>query len=678
MTTEEQLTVDLALFGLWLESAEPPPPMRVSDWALEKRQVSAESGSPHPGEWRHERAPYLVEIMDCMSLSHPSTETVFAKSAQVAGTEAGINLAGCTIDHDPSPIMIVLPTLDEAQKYNRTKLQPTIDATPSLHSLVREQKSRDASGSTAAFKRFPGGYLILTGANSSTGLQMLPVRVLIMEEVSEYPAEVGGRGDPVTQAETRTTAWEHVGYKRVYISTPGIEGECRITNKYQASDQRRLYVPCPQCGNFIILKWEQMRWRNTESPWDVYCICQGCGGVIEETHQPEMVAAGRWIKTCFDDIGDIIPKKEIDSAQRREAPGRQPGFHIWQAYSLFASWESCVTRWKDAEGNPFKEKGFYQQVLGVAWKETGEAPDHEKLFLRRERFVAGIVPDGVLAITGMADVQKNRIEWAIYGWGVKLSGWLLDKGVIEGDPGDDEPWLELEAVTEKIFEGPGDTAWHVDAFGVDAGYLSHRVYLFCRGRKRVFALDGRAGHTHPAIGTPRPVSIDWKGKKIKKGCQLWPTGTWMLKSWVYDMLRKTVEGPGNDGHWKPGTLHFPDICDQDFFKQITAEYVENVEKRGRTIREWRQVKGQPNEQLDIVVGSLALAVHLGLDRMTPRQLSALARQRGADPEIVRQDVNAAKAEPAGRGQNQADRVPAPALQKPARRRRKVRGGRARF
>lgn len=612
-----------------------------------------------------------------MSFADPCSEITVKKSVQIAGTEAGLNLFGYVVHHDPCPMMIVLPTLDEAAKYNRIKLQPTIDATPVLQGRVKEQKSRDASGSTAAFKRFPGGHLVLTGANSSAGLQMVSIRVLILEEVSEYPAEVGTRGDPVTLAEKRTTAWTSVGYKRVYISTPGVEGECRITKKYEASDMRQFYVPCPHCGDYITLEWEQLKWRNEQHPWRAYYGCQSCGSAIEHAQKHAMVAGGVWIKSCFEDAAHIIPAEGIEKLRRRQAPGREPGFYINQLYSPFVAWDDCVTEWKDAEGNPFKEKVFYQQVLGVAWKESGDAPDDEKLYLRREAFPAAIVPRGVLAITGMADVQKNRIEWALYGWGVKLSGWLIEKGVIEGDPGSDGVWDQLEAIIERPLEDEAGNIWNVDAFGVDAGYESHRVYLFCRGRQpRVFAMDGRAGHTHPAMGTPRPVDINWKGKKIRKGCQLWPVGTWMLKAWVYEMLRKTIEGPNDDGRWKVGALHFPHICDREFFKQITAEYVEDVETRGCTMRVWRKKTGQPNEQLDIVVGALALAVHLGMDRLTPRQWEQLAKQRHVAIETVREGLQAAAATPAGEGRSQEEKAAGPAV--PLRKRRRLRGGRARI
>src|SRR5262245_41533248 len=108
----------------------PDAQVTVDQWAEEKREVAAES-SPRPGRWSNKLVPYLREIMFELSPAAVNTrEVTFAKSAQVAGTEAGINLFGHTVDVAPAPMLIVLPTIDEAKKYVDVKLGPAIEATP--------------------------------------------------------------------------------------------------------------------------------------------------------------------------------------------------------------------------------------------------------------------------------------------------------------------------------------------------------------------------------------------------------------------------------------------------------------------------------------------------------------------------------------------------------------------
>jgi phage terminase large subunit GpA-like protein len=227
----------------------PPRRRRVSQWAEDERFVSRESGSSLPGKWSNSVAPEMVEVMDCLTPAIPGRTVTLKKSAQLSGSESGINLFGHVVVDDPGPMMIVLPTTDEVKKYVRVKLQPAIDSTKTLKARVREQKSRDEDSSTTTFKKFDGGFLQLVGANSSSGLQMVSIRVLILEEVSEYPFDVDGRGDPVEMAIERTQAWE--GREKIFFcSTPGLDGVCRVSQKYEISDQRRRYLPCPHCGTY--------------------------------------------------------------------------------------------------------------------------------------------------------------------------------------------------------------------------------------------------------------------------------------------------------------------------------------------------------------------------------------------------------------------------------------------
>ena len=632
-----------ALVAGLIAGITPPAEMTVAEWAEQERKVSAESGSPYPGDWSNDLAPYGVEVMECMSFSDPCRQVTLVKSHQVAGTEFGVNLAGYVIDKHPSPIVIVLPTIDEGSKYERVKLAPTIEATPALKHRVKTERSRSREGSTMAFKRFRGGFLQVTGANSSTGLQMISCRVLIAEEISEWPLDAGNRGDPLAQVEKRLTAWSQKKPKRYYGSTPGVTGECRITEKYEASDQRRYYVPCPHCGTFQVLNWGNMKWRNTTAPIHAYMVCAAHGCIIEHFEKKAMVVAGVWIKTYEDggaEPGRTIDPEDLQRYRDRPSNGREPGFHIWQAYSPFVTWDDTVAEWLESEGKPLKEKTFTQQVLGEAYKESGEAPDYEKLLLRREPYALGTLPPSVLVLTAMADVQKWGIVWGVYGWGIGMNGWLVDKGIVECDPSHIDAWQPMDAVVSKHYETWNGHVLPIEAFGVDSGYLSNTVYLFTRRYDRVFALDGRDGWQTPPIGTPSKKQVKWNGRPVKGGVLLWPTGTWSLKSHFYAALRKTIQGPNVDGNWPIGCIRFPDACDEAFFKEATAEYLKETQRYGRTVQVWDKARDQANEQLDIAVGALAMAAHLRLMDMSNERWRALAEERGAPPEQAQKDLAA--------------------------------------
>lgn len=625
------------VFRALAEGIRPPPRMTVREWADARRFLDSES-SPFPGPWSTALVPYMAEIMDCLSPTHPAREVTLKKSAQVAGTEAGINFFGFVADQEPGPMMVVLPTFDEAKKYNRVKLGPAIAATPALRAKIREQKSRDARGSTILFKKFPGGWCVITGANSSAGLQMMSVRFLIKEEISEWPDDVDGRGDPDELASKRQTAFSDTK-KTFNVSTPGIKGACRISAKYEVSDQRRYYVPCPGCGVYQALDVNQLQWRQEEPPFGAHFVCKAHGCVIEHRSKRAMVAAGRWLKGYpgEDAPSPAIEPGEIERHSARPSRGREPGFHVWQAYSPFVPWDDTVAEMLKARDRPHLQKVVDQQTLGLEHEEKGEAPDAKRLFERRERYPRRRLVPGVLFTTGATDVQGDRLEWAVYGWDRKLSAWIVDVGIIEGDPDHDDVWRRHDEVMAARFADAWGRPWGVDAWGIDAGYKSSRVYRYARSHAhtgRVFALDGRDGWKLAPIGTPKAMDVDYLGRKIG-AVRLWPVGTWDLKSDTYAALRLTLEGPDQDGRWRSGAMHFSEACSQEFFEQLTAEYLADREKRaGYSVKEWR--KTGRNEQLDLAVYARALARHLS-DNMGTEEWARLEATRLGRPEDAQLD-----------------------------------------
>ena len=519
-----------------------------------------------------------------------------------------------------------------------------------------------------AFKRFEGGYLQVTGANSSAGLQMISVRVVIREEVSEYPFDVDGRGDPVDLSDQRTQGWEG-REKTVDISTPGLLGTCRITKRYEASDQRKFFVPCPHCGAYQVLTEDHF---DKEAVPPVY-ICAAHGCLIFETSKKAMRRAGTWIKTFPGDgaPGNVVEPSALEALGDRIwwpgkpdviMDGRQPGFEFRAlCNSPTKSWETIVAQYRDGLTGDEKMKVYVQQVQGDAWEATGEAPDEEKIFERRAKYEWRKVPLKALFLSGAADVQGDRLEWAVYAWGLGFTSWLIDKGVIDKDPNETEAWHELTKVYEKTWPDAYGRPWRLDAFGVDAGYLSQIVYRYVRlhaSTGRMFALDGRAGWKVPFIGTPVKKDVDYQGRKIG-ACQLWPIGTWGVKSELYSAIEKLITGADKEtGLYPPGTAFYGDACDLGYLQQLAAEQV--VEKKNRSgIIElvWEKIHGRRNEGHDIAVYSRALAHHLA-DGMTPDEWATLAAQRGAKPEDVQRDMAALWATQAGPQAPPPDPLPA--------------------
>ena len=284
------------LFDELARLAKPEVELTVSEHADRYRVVSRESGSPFPGPWRTDRVPYLREPMDRLHPNHPARRVTLKFSAQTGKSELGVNWFCFIVDRAPAPTLTVLPTGVEAVKYNRVKLQTTIDVSPRIRHRIRSENSRDEAASTTSFKRFAGGFNQITTASSSKGLQMLSIRWLILDEVSGYLRDVDGRGSPLSQARARQKAFGDLA-KELALSTPAMAGECKITDLYAASDRRRFFVPCPHCGDYGLLKHDKMLAPSATTANRAVFVCEGCGGVLEEPHRGPMVANGRWVPT---------------------------------------------------------------------------------------------------------------------------------------------------------------------------------------------------------------------------------------------------------------------------------------------------------------------------------------------------------------------------------------------
>jgi phage terminase large subunit GpA-like protein len=355
------------LFDELARLAKPETELTVSEFADKHRRVSAESGSPFPGAWLTARTPYLREPMDCLHPDHPSRRVTLKASAQTGKSELGVNWFCFIVDRAPGPMLTVLPTGAEAVKYNRVKLQPTIDVSPPIRHRVRPENSRDEGASTSAFKRFAGGFNQIVTASSSKGLQMISVRWLVLDEVSGYLRDVDGRGSPSSQARARQKAFGDLA-KELALSTPGMAGECEISDLYDASDRRRFYVPCPHCGDYGLLKYENMLAPSPATANRAAFVCEGCGGVLEEPHRGPMVTNGRWVPTWVPDgaepVPSVIPAAEIAAHAVQpctgRVAGREPGYAIWAAYSPMESWTDIWERGQAARADP--------AMLKIPWR----------------------------------------------------------------------------------------------------------------------------------------------------------------------------------------------------------------------------------------------------------------------------------------------------------------------
>jgi phage terminase large subunit GpA-like protein len=590
--------------------ARPDPLLTISQWADRYRWLSQRASAEH-GRWRTERTPYLREIMDCLSPMSLIERTVFMKGAQIGGTECGNNWMGYIIHQAPGPMMAVQPTVEMAKRNSKQRIDPLIEESEVLRKLVRDPRSRD-SGNTVLSKDFPGGVLVMTGANSAVGLRSMAARYLFLDEVDAYPGDVEGEGDPITLAMARTRTFAR---RKVFlVSTPKITGMSRIESAYEESDQRKYWVPCPTCREFQILKFAQLRWPKGDPQSAVY-ICEHCGQEIRNHQKQSMLARGEWRAGAKGD-------------------GRTAGFHISSLYSPVGwfSWGDAAKQFEQAQKNPALLQVFVNTVLGETWTLLGEAPEWQKLYDRREDYKVGLVPRGGLFLTAGADVQKDRIEVEIAAWGRGKESWSVDYRVFEGDTSRAAVWEKLAGLLNESFTTESGLELPIMQLAVDSGFATIEVYQWARrqgGRVLVIKGDSR---TPSLIGSASPVEVGPMGAKLKRGVRVWPVNSGMAKEELYRWLRQdrpTDEDVAKGIPFPSGYCHFPRYS-EEYFKQITAEQLVTKIVKGYRRHEWQKMR-ERNEALDCRVYARAAAGRVGIDRFQEKHWTDLERRVGAPP-----------------------------------------------
>jgi phage terminase large subunit GpA-like protein len=596
-----------SLYAGWL----PEPRISVSDWADAERRIGTKAGRA-ASRWSTATTPYLREIMDALGPRSPYRIVVFEKGSQIGGTEAGNNWLGFLMSRSPCPILVLRPTVDEARRFSRQRLVPMIDETPELAGLVQPARSREG-GNTLLMKEFPGGVLFLVGSNSATGVKSMPILCLFCDEVDEYPGDVDGQGDPISLAEKRMAGPTFGRRKEFLVGTPTIKHVSRIEAEYKKTDQRRYYVPCPFCGNYDWIRWENIRYQLDENheliPKSVALACVSCGTLIEERYKLEMLPAGEWRATA-------------------DGPSDRIGFHLSSLYSPFGwfPWTAAVKEWLEAQSDPMKLKAFVNTVLGDTWEERGDTVEPETLLARTEQYPAA-VPVGVGVLVASVDVQDDRLECLVKGYGAGEESWLIDYAILHGDPATEALWLDLDAFLLGTYKHASGRNVPISCTAVDTGgHFTEQVYRFCKARirRRVFAIKGGSKKGEPVVGRP---SVN-NAYRVK----LFVLCVDTAKGAIYARLK--IGEPG------PGYIHFPvaDFIDDEYFAQLTAEKAVRkwVKNRG-VVRHWIKIRAR-NEALDLEVYALAALYILGQTfvKSLPERAAALARPAAlaADVEVV--------------------------------------------
>ncbi len=618
----------------------PPPTMSVWEWADSNIILGADS--PEPGQYRTSRTPYVRQVMDCLSPSHPARHIAIMKGGQTGLTRVGLNWLGFTIDLNPAPVIITLPSEGVAKEWSNQRLAQLVEETPCLRGKIHDTKSR--SGNSIFLKRIFGtaATIKIAWSSSAKKLASTSAAFLLSDEVDRFEGDVDGEGDPLQLLDVRMENFPRG--KHFKISTP-THTPSRIEREFLRGDRRYYFLPCPFCGHFQHLDFHRLRWPkrpDRETPLEAQARyeqaayhCLECEQRVPERFKTQMLHGGIWVATVT--AAELLKvgfsdgqKKELARILGEMESAEFVSFHLSSLYKPLgwkgASWMQLARDWEAAHDSVSLKKGFINTRLGEVWQERGEAPDSDVIHGKRDFYNTGVVPRGGLFLTMAVDQQRNppRLEWEIKAWGRGRECWSVAAGTIAGDPGEDPVWRQLDILIQRDWPHESGGTLPIWAAAIDTGWNPQKAYDFCA--RYAQPEYGPAGAKVRAVRTVVPIKggHDWQraiegfssidGARKREGLRIITLGTAYLKQEVYNGIRRPKpEG----GAAAPGYWHYPNYAEW-WFQGLCSESVINGK--------WVWDKRFRNEPLDLGGYNLGMAELCEIGRFVEADWADLERK----------------------------------------------------
>jgi phage terminase large subunit GpA-like protein len=579
-----------------IDGLNPEPTLSTTEWSVSHAVVPKATGAAEPGPWRMSRTPLAECLLDALSDGSPYTKIVARIPSQMFKTQVFLNWICEIVDQRPANVLVFEPDGNVAKRVS-ARVDHAFKETRRLEGKVHTSRARDEKN-TIQTKGFTGGAVHIQTVNSPSAMAEIAAQFVILDEISRYPGDVGGEGRPDKVVAGRMTTFGDRA-KMFVCSTPVAQGEDVIDELYDEGTQSVVEISCPHCKEWFVPAWEMMKWEADYSQVWLVCPVSGCL-IVEE------------------DKANFLKKGGFRILNRFE--GETNTFSFWFEAILgpygWAGWKMLAQAYDKAAkalkaGDSSGMQAFHNIRLARSYKVTGELLDWEILFERSrlEKRPIRVVPIGGLVCGMTVDVQIDRLEYQIVAVGRNEESWLVDYGVIDGDPVQGEVWEELTKLRRRPLQHACGTMVRIEGCVVDSSYLSHFVYQYARqhDRERVFAIKGNGEPYKPVLGGKNQLDVKVNGiADSGPKCWVWSIGTTVAKDIVAGRLALTQPGPG--------CIHLADWVDQAYCKQLSSEERKIVKYKGKEVSRWERVAGKPpNEKWDLwqyhVFFTQALGLH---------------------------------------------------------------------
>ena len=615
-----------AAVRLGLESLRAEPPQRLGDWARDHFKLAGES-SHTKGAWV--AWAFQVGILDFMS-DDQIEELDVMKAKRVGYTKMVTAYVAYNVAHRRRKQALWQPTDDDRDSYVKSEIDPVLDPLTGVPAVNKaRRRGKGASEETIKYKPFRDSALHLLGGKASRAYRRITVAVAVLDEISKFDRSIEKSGPPRGLARGRLEGAPYP--KLVCGSTPLLKGLCHIEDAVEEAEGLvRFHIECKHCGAEHPLMWggkdkaHGFKWERG-NPASVRHVCPHCrASITQADYMPGGTpVGGAWV--C-ERTGKRYGPDRVwrDSKGMPCRPPRILGVHVWTAYSPQRAWSDIVTEFENAlkaleKGDVGPMQLFVNETLGETWELAGERTDEHALQARAEPYKLCAVPRGALILTAGVDVQRNRWEITVYGWGRGLESWVVDVAVLEGNPAVDEEWSAvLEYLQRRYPQEAGGLTMGISATSIDSSDQTQAVYSWVskaqHSIKGLRAIKGEGTDGVAILGPSSLQEINWRGRKLPRGIKLWRVGVDSAKDLLLGQL--SIQQPG------PGYVHFSDELPREFFEQLTAEQRVLARVNGREAYRW--IKRRPrNEQLDNRNYAMHAAMGVGLHKYTDAQWSRL-------------------------------------------------------
>lgn len=488
--------------------------VRPSEWAEQHRYMTTDV-SNFPGPFSYDRTPYLREVVDCLMPDHPAREIAVMKGAQI-GYSTGVieNGIGWLISEQPCNILLAARDEILVKQMMNTKIEQMINSC-NLRHLIRANNMKaknQRTGDTTMAKEFIGGNLMAFSIQSPGRSRQFSVKVGFLDDFEAAPIDKNaGSAAPLF----RTRFKSYGDSKKIFwISTPETQHTSNIESLYLRGNQRKYFVPCPCCGDYITLEWKTKSAGGKRAGiyWEldgeknlieesVGYVCQRCEGFFKEGHKYEMNLEGEWRST-------VNPRQQDFYSYHISSLYAPPGMDDWTHY--VREYLECCPPGGKIKIHDYKV--FINTCLGETWEERGTAPKVNRLAQNTRKYEVGTIPrelsksddnGEIVMVTCSADLNGTeddaRLDYEITAWsesGVSYSvehgsiGTFIPRENTRKVKVDRERWSYvpysernvwdefLKVLKSDFISDNGESDYRIAVFGLDTGNHTQYAYDF--------------------------------------------------------------------------------------------------------------------------------------------------------------------------------------------------------